>query len=185
MEINAIFSISSIENSPIEFAFGYKNDLVTKNSTDLKNFKRLTSGHTLIMGRKTFESLGSKALPNRKMVVVSSMDVSDFKPQRGCFLARSLPEAINLASDEQAEKAFVIGGASLLRESFTVCDNIYMTFFNSKVPQNEDYVLLNVVPLMNKTRYKVISKKDFCEQCNVLGEDKKIEFRLFELRGLK
>lgn len=181
MILNSIFSISSVKDAPMAWAFGSNNELITRNSTDMQHFKALTTGHTLIMGRKTFESLGSKALPNRKMIVISNMDVSDFEVQENCFLARSLDEAIHTAETEGAEQAFVIGGANLIREAMMKCDNIYYTIFNTNIKSSDEYVYLNMSMITQTKLFSTAKVQDFRETCNVLGEDKMIRFKMVQL----
>ena len=98
-------------------------------SSDLKRFRELTMGHHLIVGRKTFESIG-KPLPGRQTIVVTR-DVS-FKPD-GCFVAGSLQEAVALAAERGETEAFVIGGAAIYAEALGVCDRIYLTEVHAEV----------------------------------------------------
>jgi dihydrofolate reductase len=85
-------------------------------------FKRTTLGHTVIMGRKTFESIG-RPLPGRTNVVISRR--TDLRPE-GCFTAQSLPEALRLCPVGEAE-AFIIGGAQLYTVALPIADRIYLT----------------------------------------------------------
>lgn len=100
---------------------GDKNTLLWHISEDLKHFKSLTSGHPVIMGRKTFESLG-RPLPNRTNVVVSRQAAEI----PGCTLVRSLDEALDLFPDP-AEEIFVIGGAQIYAEALPRADRFYLT----------------------------------------------------------
>lgn len=106
---------------------GCKNRLIWHISEDLKRFKRITTGHPVIMGRKTFESLDCKPLPNRVNVVVTrdrnypeTVGVCD----RLCVV-HSLPEA--LAKFPDAKEVFIIGGAEIYREALPMADKIYLT----------------------------------------------------------
>ena len=85
---------------------------------DLRYFKRLTTGHTVIMGRKTFESLG-RPLPNRTNVVVTRQ--KDYRPE-GVEVVHSLEEAVAKHPD-----AFVIGGAEIYRQALPLADELYIT----------------------------------------------------------
>lgn len=105
-------------------AIGYKGDLVWKNKKDLARFKQLTTGHPVIMGRKTWESLPKKPLPNRKNVVVSSSMDATLVPE-GVIVVDSLAKALDLFLDE--EKVFVIGGARLYEEAEKICSKIHLT----------------------------------------------------------
>ncbi len=93
-------------------------------SEDLKRFKRLTTGHTVLMGRKTFESLG-RPLPNRRNVVISST------PQPGVETYRSVPEAFEALKDQ--EKVFVIGGGQLYACLLDSADEFYLTRVDQEV----------------------------------------------------
>lgn len=105
-------------------AIGYKGDLLWKNKRDLARFKQLTTGHPVIMGRKTWESLPKKPLPNRKNVVVSSSIHTTTVPD-GVTIVESLSKALDLFID--GEKVFVIGGARLYEEAEKVCSKIHLT----------------------------------------------------------
>ena len=102
-------------------AIGIDNTLPWRIPADMQHFKKLTMGHHLIMGRKTFDSIG-KPLPGRTTVVVSrdrSLKID------GCFVALSLPEAISYcASDPQA---FVVGGADIYTQALGLADKLYIT----------------------------------------------------------
>ena len=99
---------------------GDKNSLLWHISEDLRFFKRTTSGHPVIMGRKTFESLG-RPLPNRTNVVISrTIDKIE-----GCIVVRSLEEAVALFPAE--EEVFVIGGAQIYALALDIADRFYLT----------------------------------------------------------
>ncbi|MDR2816482.1 MAG: dihydrofolate reductase [Proteiniphilum sp.] len=89
---------------------------------DLKHFKDLTTGHNIIMGRKTYESLPKGALPNRVNIVITSGAADNYP---GCIVVRSVDEA--LAHCESEETAFVIGGGELYRSSLPFADKLYLT----------------------------------------------------------
>jgi dihydrofolate reductase len=92
-------------------------------SSDLKRFRELTMGHHLIVGRKTFESIG-KPLPGRHTIVVTRN--SNFKHE-GCFVARSVEDAIALARERGETEVFVIGGAEIYAQALDATDRIYLT----------------------------------------------------------
>ena len=100
---------------------GGDNKLLWHLPADLKHFKNVTMDHTIIMGRKTFESIG-KPLPGRKNIVVTRQD--DYQAN-GCTVVNNLQEAIN--SCEKEEEAFIIGGAEIFRQSIPAADKIYLT----------------------------------------------------------
>ncbi len=99
---------------------GSDNQLLWHISEDLKNFKRITSGHPVVMGRKTYESLG-RPLPNRENVVITRSDIEI----EGCRVVHSLQEALGLFSP--ADKVFIIGGAQIYTEAMPLADRLYIT----------------------------------------------------------
>lgn len=101
---------------------GDRGDLPWRLPADLQRFKRLTMGHHLLMGRKTFDSLG-RVLPGRTSVVMSRSDVE--QPE-DVLLANSWERALELAAGD--EEAFVIGGADLFRIALPQADRLYLTF---------------------------------------------------------
>ena len=102
-------------------AIGYKNKLLYWLPNDLKRFKALTTGHTIIMGRKTFESLPKGALPNRRNVVLSRSE----KEFPGCEVFPSLKEALKHCQPD--EDIFIIGGASVYSQAMTIADRLCLT----------------------------------------------------------
>lgn len=103
-------------------AIGRDNKLIYWLPDDLKRFKTLTTGHTIIMGRRTFESLPKGALPNRRNVVLSR-DAS--LSLEGCECFVSLDEA--LASCKADEDVYIIGGASVYGQAIGVADRLCLT----------------------------------------------------------
>lgn len=99
---------------------GDNNSLLWHISEDLRFFKRTTSGHPVIMGRKTFESLG-RPLPNRINVVISRTATEI----EGCKVAHSLQEAVDMFP--QDEEIFIIGGAQIYALAMDIADKIYIT----------------------------------------------------------
>lgn len=99
---------------------GDKNALLWHISEDMRFFKRTTSGHPVIMGRKTYDSLG-RPLPNRTNVVISRTA----QHIEGCQVARSLEEAVAMFPAE--EEVFIIGGAQIYALALEIADRIYLT----------------------------------------------------------
>ncbi|MEO6421991.1 MAG: dihydrofolate reductase [Candidatus Nitrotoga sp.] len=100
---------------------GINNTLPWRISADLKRFKSLTMGHHLIMGRKTFDSIG-KPLPGRTTVVVTRNDALTIE---GCIMAYSLDDAINACVDD--DEVFIVGGAEIYALAMPLVDLIYLT----------------------------------------------------------
>ena len=92
-------------------------------SEDLKRFKRLTKGHVVLMGRKTYESLG-KPLPDRRNVVVSSRAIPDVESYR------SLAEALRALKDENT--VFIIGGGEVFRQALPIVDGLHLTIVDGE-----------------------------------------------------
>jgi len=103
-------------------AIGIHNKLLCRLPNDMRRFKRLTTGHTVIMGRKTFESLPNGALPNRTNVVITRNTEAQFE---GCETCNQLQEAISLHQHEN--EIFIIGGAAVYEQAIGLADKLYLT----------------------------------------------------------
>lgn len=103
-------------------AIGLNNTLIWHLSDDLKRFKKLTNGHYIIMGRKTFESF-PKPLPNRTHVVISYQ--SDYKVPAGVILVNSLSDAIDVSKNDP--QPFIIGGGQIYKQALTLVSKIELT----------------------------------------------------------
>ena len=88
---------------------------------DLAHFKELTTGGAVVMGRKTYESIGGRPLPNRKNIVLSTGEVV------GAIGAKNFAQALQLASEEPNQDIFVIGGERVFAEALPEVDTIYAT----------------------------------------------------------
>lgn len=111
-------------------AIGYQNKLLFWLPNDLKRFKALTTGHTILMGRKTFESLPKGALPHRRNIVLSS---SQSLTLPGAEVFHSLQEALNACHPD--ELVYVIGGASLYQQALPLADALCLTEIDAEAPQ--------------------------------------------------
>ena len=100
---------------------GHKNALLGHIKEDMRFFRTTTSGHPVIMGRKTFESLGCKPLPKRTNIVISRSE----REYEGALLAHSLEEAVRMAGDDS--EIFIIGGAQIYKEALSIADRLYIT----------------------------------------------------------
>lgn len=101
-------------------AIGKDNQLLWHLPADLRHFREITSGHTIIMGRKTFDSVG-KPLPKRRNIVVTRQDIQI----EGCEVVKSIDEALELCKDEH--EVFIAGGAEIYRQAMDKTDRIYLT----------------------------------------------------------
>jgi dihydrofolate reductase len=107
---------------------GRHHQLPWRLSADLRQFKRLTMGHHLIMGRRTYESIG-RALPGRTTIVVTRQ--ANFVAE-GCMVAHDLPKAIELARGD--DQVFVVGGRQIYELALSLCDRMYWTAVDADVP---------------------------------------------------
>jgi dihydrofolate reductase len=103
-------------------AIGYKNQLLFHLPDDLKRFKKITSGHPVIMGRNTFLSLPNGALPNRTNIVISDIPEEEFP---GCSMADSIEDA--LAQTNNEEETFIIGGGMIYKQFLPHASKLYIT----------------------------------------------------------
>ena len=108
---------------------GADNKLPWRLSADLKRFRELTMDHHIIVGRKTFESIG-RPLPGRRMIVVTR-DVK-YKAE-GCDVAHSVEDAINLAREKGESEVFICGGAEIYAQTIEIVDRMYLTFVDAEV----------------------------------------------------
>ena len=107
-------------------AIGKNNQLLWHISEDLKRFKLLTTGHTIIMGKKTIESLPIRPLPNRRSIVITDIENEVIE---GCVMAYSIDDAISKCNPE--EESFVIGGGSVYNQFLPIADKLYITKVNA------------------------------------------------------
>lgn len=120
-------------------AIGFENKLLYWLPNDLKRFKALTTGHTIIMGRRTFESLPKGALPNRRNIVLSRQDINFAGAERYASLEAALSQCRN------EEEVFIIGGASVYHEALPLADTLCITHIED-TPQQADAFFPEIDP---------------------------------------
>lgn len=103
-------------------AIGKNNQLLWHIPEDLKRFKSLTTGHTIVMGKRTFESLPVRPLPNRRSIVITDIAGEQIP---GCDMAYSIDEAI--AKMDETRENFIIGGGMVYRQFMPLADKLYLT----------------------------------------------------------
>ncbi|MCX6251346.1 MAG: dihydrofolate reductase [Bacteroidetes bacterium] len=103
-------------------AIGKDNKLLCHIPEDLKWFKKLTTGHTIIMGKRTYESLPLKPLPNRRSIVITDDPLDCFE---GCLMVTSILDALKCCNPD--EENFIIGGASIYKQFMPLTDRLYVT----------------------------------------------------------
>ncbi|MFY7671979.1 dihydrofolate reductase [Tenacibaculum sp. MEBiC06402] len=130
---------------------GKNNDLIWHLPADLKRFKKVTSGHHILMGRNTFESIG-KPLPNRTTIIITRND-NYFKD--GCLIASSIEEAIELAKND--DEIFIIGGAQVYKQAIE--NNSVQKLDITIVHENFDADVF--FPEIDKTIWKEVAREDF------------------------
>jgi len=119
--------ISLIAAIDINGGIGKDGQLPWHLRADLQRFKLITMGHYLIMGRKTFESIG-KPLPGRKMIIVTRN--KSYHPDN-CLVVNSIELAIDLAERNLETEVFIIGGGEVFKQSMVLADKIYLTSVNT------------------------------------------------------
>lgn len=120
-------SLSIIVATDLNGGIGYKGDLLFKIKEDLKRFKELTTGKTIIMGRKTYESLPNGALPNRHNIVITTSNrVNTINPTKSLIFKNNIEELIEEYKDSE-EEVFVIGGGFIYKQFLPYCNKIYLT----------------------------------------------------------
>ena len=134
-------SISMIAAVGKNNELGKNNDLIWHFKEDMQFFKATTTGATVVMGRKTFDSL-PKALPNRRNIVISGNP--NYQAQ-GAEVVKSVEEAVDITKNE---KVFIIGGASIYKAFLPCCEEIYLTEIEAECEDAETYF-----PEFNKSDY--------------------------------
>ena len=131
------------------YAIGKDNKLLWHLPEDLKRFKELTTGHTIIMGSRTFASLG-RVLPNRKHVVLT--DIEEASDSDQVEFIYSMDEIKKYAEDD--EENFVIGGASMYRQLMPYCNKMYVTEIDKEFDGDVYF------PEINKTEWQEVSREE-------------------------
>lgn len=137
--------VAASENNVI----GKDNRLIWKLPADMKFFREKTTGHHIIMGRKTFESTG--VLKNRTHIIITRN--ANYKVPEGCLLASSLEDAINKVKNDN--EAFIIGGADIYKQALAIADKIYLTQIHHSFEGDVFF------PEIDETKWKLISRQDF------------------------
>ena len=148
-------------------AIGYKNQLLYSIKEDLERFKQLTTGHTILMGRKTFESLPHGALPNRKNIVITHQDIR----LEGCEVYNSIEEALAVSDDECI---YIIGGESIYQQTIDKADKLFLTLVDD-YPENAD----TYFPEVSSTTWKSVIQEP--SQTRRTKEGRKLSFHFIIL----
>ncbi len=156
MRLSAIVAMS--ENRVI----GKDNQLLWRLPVDLKNFKQITMGKPILMGRKTYQSIG-RALPGRLNVIITRD--KKFTAQ-DCMVVHSIEEALAVAQNE--EEVFVIGGAELYQQMLPLLDRIYMTIVHHTFSGDAFFPELNPAEWQEVERVECASDEKNQYSCSFL-----------------
>ncbi|AHW59135.1 dihydrofolate reductase [Draconibacterium orientale] len=137
------------------FAIGKNNDLLFHLPNDLKRFKEITSGHTIIMGRNTLLSLPKWPLPNRRHIVITDKPDDVFP---GCETVFSIDEAIEKVKDEK--EAFIIGGGMIYKQFFPVAGKLYLTLVHQPFEADTFF------PEVNYAEWNEVKREDLYDEKN-------------------
>lgn len=148
-------NISIIVAIAENFAIGKNNDLLFHLPNDLKRFKKITSGHTIIMGRNTLLSLPKWPLPNRRHIVISDKADDNFP---GCEIVSSIDAAIEKVKDEN--EAFIIGGGMIYKQFYPVAGKLYLTLVHK--PFDAD----TFFPEINYQEWNEVAREDLHDEKN-------------------
>ena len=143
--------ISIIAAVADNYAIGNLNKLPWHLPADLKHFIQLTIGHTVVMGKRTFESLPSGPLPNRKNIVLTS--IMSEGVNEGYYEADSLEDVFYLCENE--DQVFIIGGTSVYKQTIDKADALYITWIHSKFTADTYF------PEINFDEWEEVSREDF------------------------
>lgn len=135
-------------------AIGKSGNLIHNVKEDLQFFRRLTIGHTVIVGRKTYESIPNRLMGRRVIVITSNKnyhcDIRD-----DIIIAENFDQAIAIAKDE--EEVFIIGGTQVYRSAMKMADKIYLTLFNDFCGGDAFFP-----SIYWNSEWKVVDQTDFC-----------------------
>lgn len=133
---------------------GKRNELLWHMPEDMKYFRRVTSGHTVIMGQKTFEALG-KPLPNRKNIVLTKE--KDFKAE-GVEISNSLEKTVASLKNSD-EEVFIIGGGQIYKQAMDMADKLYITHVDME-DKDADTFFPEIIPIVWNEVVHTEHKKD-------------------------
>lgn len=133
-----------------DYAIGRDNDLIWHISADLKRFKALTTDHSVIMGRNTWEGLPKKPLPKRRNIVVTHDP--DFHPD-GAEVAHSINETLRLTADE--DEVFIMGGAALYSQFMPFAQRLYVTHVYASFPDADVHF-----PVIDQSLFRLVHQTE-------------------------
>lgn len=125
---------------------GDSNNLIWHLPADLKRFKELTTGNSIVMGRKTYESIG-RPLPNRRNIIITRDVKYDVE---GCEVVNSLEEALMICNNN----CFIIGGGEIYKQSMSIADQIYLTLVHEDFEGDTEFPEIG-------SEWKMVTSQDF------------------------
>ena len=146
-------NINMIRAQDINNAIGKDGDLPWRIPEDLKNFKNITNNATIIMGRKTWDSLPIKPLPNRRNIVISSMEQKDVESYT------SIEKCIDLLTNTEKDlDVYIIGGMSIYKFFYEYANTLYITFIDQSYPDTDTFFPISLKQI--KSDFNLESKTD-------------------------
>jgi Dihydrofolate reductase len=142
--------ISIIAAVADNYAIGKSNNLPWHLPADLKHFRQLTTGHAVVMGKRTFESLPNGALPNRRNIVLTS--IMSEGVNKGYFEADSFEDAVYLC--EREDHVFIIGGATVYKQCIDKVDSMFITWVHGTFSADTFF------PEIDFTQWEEVSRED-------------------------
>jgi dihydrofolate reductase len=145
-------------------AIGYHNVLGNGNKllwhlpNDMRFFKNTTWGFPIIMGRKTFESIGSKPLPGRYNIVITNQTINSQQIAENVHIADSIERAYDMATATDTKEAFIIGGGDIYKQTLTHCNKAYITRVHANLKGDTFFPILETSNWMLTD--KIVCEKD-------------------------
>ena len=130
-----ISAIVAVDNN---FGIGYKNELLYHIPEDMKRFKKLTTNNIIVMGRKTWESLPTKPLPNRITIVITSHPEESIETENAQVLFYDLTQVKNWL-EKTTQDVFICGGEMIYKELLPYCDIVYLTWIYEEKENVDKY----------------------------------------------
>jgi dihydrofolate reductase len=161
-------SVSIIVAVAENYAIGKDNDLLWHISDDLKRFKKITSGHKIIMGKNTYLSLPVRPLPNRTSIVITDDPTDHYE---GCIMAFSIEDALSHCNT--GEECFVIGGGSIYKQFLPLADKLYITRVH------KSYEADTFFPVIKEEEWELTEQEDHIDEKN---NELKFSFQIYKKR---
>jgi dihydrofolate reductase len=140
---------------------GLNNQLLWHLPNDLKHFKTITTGQTIVMGRKTYESIG-RPLPNRTNIIVTR---NPHYIANGCVVVHSVQEAIAYGQNNNVTELIIIGGGEIYTQAFPMCQKLYVTHVNCTLKADTFFPEIDSTWFMTKNQPQPIDEKHVYSYC--------------------